>query len=163
MFKFGSWNVWGLNDPSRQVECKNFIVSNKVSLMVIIETNVKYASNSRIIKKIRDVWGWTHNYDAAYNGRLWVGWDKSLISVQILHVDEQMIHMKITTLSDSFACICTAIYAYNAPMQREPLWDRLRNFEIQLPWILLGDYNIVLCQEEHIQGGLLTRKLCTTQ
>lgn len=122
--------------------------------MVIVETKVKYASNSRIMKKIRNVWGWSHNYDASYNGRLWVCWDMSLLDVQVLQIDGQMIHMKVIRLSDNFACNCTAIYAYNAPLQRETLWDRLRNLEIHLPWVLLGDFNTVLYQDENIHGGM---------
>lgn len=153
MLKLAAWNVRGLNDLVRQVEVRNFVASNKISLMVIIETKVKFSSSSVVMKKIRTDWGWAHNYDRAYNGRLWVCWDRCVLAVQILQVDAQLIHMRVDILCDNISFLYSVVYAYNSAAQRESWWNRLRSFDIQLPWILLGDFNTVLVQEVYLQGG----------
>lgn len=153
MFNIAAWNVRGLNDPGREVECRSFISNNRVALMVFIETHVKLANSVSIMKKIRPAWGWAHNYDVAYNGRLWVGWDKEVIDVRVIKIHVQMMHIEVTSLSDHMNFFCSAIYAYNFDTQRCSLWEQLRSLNVQGSWILLGDFNTVLIQEERIQGG----------
>lgn len=85
---------------------------------------------------MRVEWGWARNYDEAYNGRLWIAWDKSLLSIQVLQVDDQIIHMNVIRLKDSFQFLYSAIYAWNSTAQRESLWTKLTRLAIQSPWIL---------------------------
>ncbi|GFS28741.1 hypothetical protein Acr_00g0003640 [Actinidia rufa] len=46
------------------------------------------------------------------------------------------------------------IYAFNSIVGRRPLWDSLYNFNVslELPWLLLGDFNNVLKGEERVNG-----------
>lgn len=62
---------------------------------------------------------------------------------------------------------CTIVYAYNSANHRTPLWQDLQNIgkHITGPWILLGDFNTVLHQDERINYagpvGADTRELQT--
>jgi len=59
-------------------------------------------------------WGsWLHNYDFAYNGRIWFTWDATKLAVTVLAVGDQCLHMKMVDLALNATFYCTVIYAYN--------------------------------------------------
>ena len=69
---------------------------------------------------------------------------QSIFAFLVLDSFHQRITIKIA--SAFHAWVCTAIYANHTPVIRASLWDHLRHLRsaIQLPWILLGDFNEIL-------------------
>lgn len=78
-----SWNVRDLNKSPHQMELINFISANKVSLIGCLETKVKSKKFPMISKRINKAWSWIDNFDCHCNGRICIGWDKSIWSVRL--------------------------------------------------------------------------------
>lgn len=74
MLNLCTWNVRGLNDPSKLVEVKHLVHTHQVIIIAILETRVKFKKYPSIIRKFGNAWSWEHNYAHCDRGRIWVGW-----------------------------------------------------------------------------------------
>lgn len=155
MVKISSWNIRGLNDLNKQRVVRKLICDNKLDVLAIMETRVKYSNSEKVMKKIVNHGSWLHNYSRAYNGRIWVWWNTLRVQLMLITVDDQFMHCKITV--DNLAFYCTFVYAYNCAEQRVCLWEKLLTVSGSCsdPWILLGDFNSMLYPTEKQKGGVL--------
>ncbi|XP_074290503.1 uncharacterized protein LOC141617216 [Silene latifolia] len=92
-------------------------------------------------------------------GRIWILWNPTMFSVQFLDYNAQYIHMCVKDLGTGYNFHLTMVYAFNDTQERKPLWDKLCGFknQIQGPWVICGDYNIVLVPAERL-GGTCTNE-----
>ena len=67
-----SWNIRGLNDPTKVVVVKRLCRQNNIGLLSILETKVKLNKRLAIQKKFGVQWQWICNYDDSPRGRIWV-------------------------------------------------------------------------------------------
>lgn len=60
-------------------------------------------------------------------------------------------------LQSNTKCLVTFMYAMNLPSERAPLWDDLKviSASVNLPWLLMGDFNTTLLYDERIKGGVI--------
>lgn len=82
------WNVRGLNDDIRQFNVKALMKKHKVSVAALLETKIKYGKSSRVLASLGS-WCLLENYDFAHNGRIWVIWDKSKVTVNRISLSDQ--------------------------------------------------------------------------
>lgn len=47
-----AWNVRGMNDPVKVVEINNFLSTNNISVVALVETKIKEKNSKKIQKKI---------------------------------------------------------------------------------------------------------------
>lgn len=72
--------------------------------------------------------------------------------VEILTTSDYSIHTLVKVLNQSYPFLLTAIYASPNFSKRKILWNYLKNFasSVDLPWILLGDFNDMLEENDKI-------------
>jgi hypothetical protein len=70
----------------------------------------------------------------------------------MLHFSTQGIHVQITSLVQQFSFTATFIYGFNTITVRRALWEDLRSWGMDSPWLLLGDFNSILSQEDTHNG-----------
>ncbi|VVA90807.1 unnamed protein product [Arabis nemorensis] len=86
--------------------------------------------------------------------------DLAAFNVTVLFKSPQMITVGIESVwGENFICSC--IYASNFRNDRVTLWEEIRHIHTlyghtNLPWIVLGDFNVILSSDEHsrVQYGL---------
>ncbi|XP_074266088.1 uncharacterized protein LOC141588551 [Silene latifolia] len=146
-----TWNIRGLNDPLKQQEVLQFLLAHRVDCGAIIETHVK---NNAIkeISKVFTGFQLIHNNDYHHNYRIWVLWKPHIISLTVLHKSAQHIHCSLLHLASQRRVEVTFLYAYNARSYRRDLWKALLDISTQatLPWLCLGDFNVVLKMDERL-------------
>ena len=79
-----SWNIRGLNQPHKQDEVRKFISFNKLSLLGILETKVRYGRRDQLAKDLLPSWSFLYNYNVTSHGRIWATWDPSVLLIQLL-------------------------------------------------------------------------------
>ncbi|GFZ01918.1 hypothetical protein Acr_15g0005270 [Actinidia rufa] len=130
-----SWNIRGLKTPLKQNGIFKHVKKNKVVVMGILETKIRnHRIMERIKKKFRD-WEMADNFQHFPNGRiLMIIWKGDMVDLEIKDSNAQVV-------------------------ERRPLWRDLCRFSssIDLPWILLGDFNVVLKGEEKANGLPVTQ------
>ncbi|GLT67469.1 hypothetical protein SLA2020_397770 [Shorea laevis] len=94
-----------------------------------------------------------------YAGGIWVLWDDSRFSVDILSKGPQVIHALVKVCSHpyfaNFNWYLSAVYARPQFEIRCKLWDNLREFSqiINGPWLVIGDFNDITTQSEKFGGN----------
>ena len=79
-----SWNITSLNMPHKQDEVREFIFANKISLLCLNETQVRYSSSVEVCKFLPKGWRVLNNFIHHQNGRICVVWDYSVVDVTLV-------------------------------------------------------------------------------
>lgn len=151
--KIFSWNVRGFNNNVRQAFVKAWINKNRPLIGGILETKVLEDNAPGIISSAFPGWRWENNYSSADLGRIWVVWDPS-ISVVVYKKSAQFILCGVFDPATSTSVTVAFIYGFNTEGQRRELWRDLSELNSSptlrnAPWLLMGDFNQILCSSEH--------------
>lgn len=84
--------------------------------------------------------------------------EDSRLIVDIVTASEYSIHVLIKVPTNSYTFLLTTIYASPSFTNRKILWNYLKDLlpSVRLPWVLLGDFNDMLFQDEKMGGLPLT-------
>lgn len=88
-----TWNVRGLNDPLKQAAVKKLLLTKKISLPGVLEPRVRSDNLDKVWNSFRlDQWTLITNKAQERVARIWLMFDTSKASVQILDTQDQCIH-----------------------------------------------------------------------
>ncbi|KAL0293132.1 UNVERIFIED_CONTAM: hypothetical protein Sangu_3244200 [Sesamum angustifolium] len=145
----GIWNVRGLNRRDHQVAVKELVSEFRLQFLGLLETRVSAVNVSRV-QTFLPRWSWFTDY-AGPGNRIWIAWDDELLDVNVLELDIQFIHCRITIRSAHLSILATVVYGANDTIGRRGLWQKLvilANSISDEPWIVGGDFNTVLDMSE---------------
>ena len=132
---------------------------HRPNILIIIEPRIAEARAQGVI----DTLPYSHSSrvdPVGFSGGIWLLWNEGLsFSVEIITCSEHIIHALIKVHSPSLSFLFTAVYAPPQFNKCKPFWDYLQNLtvNISLPWLLLGDFNDMISEEEKL-GGLLVNR-----
>ncbi|XP_074277298.1 uncharacterized protein LOC141600940 [Silene latifolia] len=123
----------------------------EVDCGAFIETHVKHTT-IKDVRRIFTGYDLVHNSACHYNGRIWVVWKPTLISLSVLHQSAQHIHCSLLHIATQKCIEVTFVYAFNARLDRRILWDHLQGIshQVSVPWLCMGDFNVVLNMDERL-------------
>lgn len=153
MTSFFSWKMRGFNMSRKHLAVHRWILKGKPIFGCLVETRVKQENHSKCMKAALPGWNSITNYDHHRLGKIWFCWSDK-VQVSLLHMSSQVIACAIHVPETEEHFICSAIYASNFESERRQFWEDLRSThaayqQLNLPWILLGDYNVTLSSREH--------------
>lgn len=154
-----SWNIRGLNDPTKTRSLKIFLSDNKVYVIAVLETRVESRNAVKIQNKFGSCWSWSCNSLCNPRGRIWLGWNSLKVTVTVLIIHEQFIHGELADSSGNSIRVFTVVYGLNTVETRKPLWRELTGLAASIgstPLLLLGDFNDVLSQQDRLNGAGIT-------
>ncbi|XP_058783262.1 uncharacterized protein LOC131657933 [Vicia villosa] len=131
------------------------VVPGEGSSGSLLETRVKKDNASKIRQKFGKDWSYLDNYSHHNNGRIWIIWKNQEVQIKLVCEEEQFIHVEVRGLDGSFQYFATIVYAMNQLNRRKVLWEQIDNLgnAINMPWIVMGDYNNVLSSKDRIGGN----------
>ncbi|XP_011016272.1 PREDICTED: uncharacterized protein LOC105119785, partial [Populus euphratica] len=97
-------------------------------------------------------WKVHSNAEVASSARIVVFWNPATVHVELLDVSAQGLHVLISSRVHQFSIYATFVYGFNTLLARRTLWSDLRNWNPNSPWIILGDFNSVLSQDDKHNG-----------
>ena len=142
------WNARGVANKSTQSTIKFLIKAHRISIMAIIEPLIKPNPDlfSRMFglqfKGVND------------NGQIWLFAENGLVTDD-WDSSEQVLHARISSNLFPVPFHISVVYGKCWREGRIPLWDKLRDLATKmegLPWLVGGDFNIFLSEEER-QGS----------
>ncbi|XP_058734312.1 uncharacterized protein LOC131606042 [Vicia villosa] len=103
-------------------------------------------------------WQFVDNYAHHDNGRIWLMWLDTMVSVKVLQMGDQYIHAEVNSLDQKIKYTTTIVYAFNQLEKRKILWNTIENLgtNLRTPWIVMGDFNNVINSQGRIGGTLIT-------
>ena len=150
------WNVRGLNSPLKQHEVAGLMKSKKIDVCGLLETKLSLPKVNCMHRFRLKAWKFVCNAESAAYARIIVFWNPETVKVDMLQFSAQGIHVKVTSLVQQFYFTATFIYGYNTIAARRDLWENLRRWGPDAPWLLLGDFNSILSQEDKHNGELVS-------
>ncbi|XP_027098924.2 uncharacterized protein [Coffea arabica] len=142
------WNIRGASRKDSLRYLNKICKTNKIRLLVLLEP----LSESPQLEVVRRFLGFDRAL-GALNNKVWVLWYNEM-SLSFREMAEQLLHMTI-----DFASGCSvqfsAVYARCTRVGRRELWSAMESLagEVQGPWLLAGDFNVISCMEERVGGA----------
>ncbi|XP_074313985.1 uncharacterized protein LOC141649189 [Silene latifolia] len=149
--KIASWNIRGFNCPIKQQEVRSFLLVNQIDILCLLETRVKSAKAPPIVQDLFGNWNVICNYGQHYNGRIWLFYNPSTISISSQIITSQMICCKAHHYGTNIDFCISMVYGFNNAVARNELWNSLTSYCPFEPWLVMGDFNIVRCPEEKMR------------
>ena len=143
---FGFWNVRGLNDPIKIREVRRLINANDLCLVGLFETRVRETNRLKVQRALLSHWKFYAATAANTSGRIWLCWDPSRCTVDILDVAEQWIHCAVQFVKPAVGMRISFVYGSNDAITRRQLWKFITTtaaVSTFLPWCIRGDLNTV--------------------
>lgn len=145
---------------------KRNIIRWKVTYGAILETRVRQSNLSTLVNSWdRTVWGTFDNCSLDKNCRIFLYWQLDKLDIQVIQFSDQFVHCTFETINKNWKGCVTFIYAQNSVDKRKQLWQTLTDLSkgMNSPWLLLGDFNVVLDSTEKISdsGSLISDELST--
>lgn len=101
-------------------------------------------------------WNWISNNSCGTRGtRIIICWDPNRVNLMVLKQSDQVIHCQ-GNITDKRSFFCSFVYASNHHVHRRELWSSLcthKHFVSNIPWAVLGDFNVGLNMEDHSRGS----------
>ncbi|KAL0302151.1 UNVERIFIED_CONTAM: hypothetical protein Scaly_3040800 [Sesamum calycinum] len=145
-----AWNVRGLNGVAHQKSVGQLVGEFNIKFLGLLETRVR-ASNAQSIQNYTlPSWKWFVDYNEP-GSRIWLTWCEEEIGVEILVVDKQFIHCRVTNKGEHTKCLITVLYGANELIARREMWQGLIQISRSIsdePWMVMGDFNAVLDDSE---------------
>ncbi|KAL0289716.1 UNVERIFIED_CONTAM: hypothetical protein Sradi_7067000 [Sesamum radiatum] len=86
--------------------------------------------------------------------QIWLFWGPN-VRCQVLVDHGQLLHVRLESNKWPKPLFVTAVYAKCDTIERRALWDTLRAVSVVAsPWIVGGDFNIVLSPDERSGGSI---------
>ena len=133
---------------------RNIVGKRKISFLGLVET--KHRRSIRI--RMKRIWG-NDEFDICEvfandtnGGGVIASWDKNTFSVSNKHSRNRWILLKGFIKSHNLQCCVGVIYGQNDRVQRQALFEEIRHKveAINIPILLMGDFNVVLNAGERI-------------
>lgn len=152
---FCSYNVRGLNSKVQFI--RDFIKSNKINLIGLMETRVKKDIAKILSSEINRSFCWLDNYDYHFGGRIWIGFNKYFWDISVVAKSAQHITCKAFNKQSRVAFTISFIYGFNTGLARRGLWGELEHVSSIVgnsAWVLSGDFNVCLDVNEKVGGNI---------
>ena len=153
--KMISWNCQGAGNEMFRDHAYELHRRHRPNMLIIIEPRIAEARAQAVI----DTLPYTHSYrvdPTGYSGSIWLLWNEiPTFFVEIITRSEHSIHALVKVHSPSISFLLTTVYAPPQFHKRKLFWECLQNLarHISLPWVLLGDFNDMISDDEKL-GGL---------
>ncbi|GJR99937.1 RNA-directed DNA polymerase, eukaryota, reverse transcriptase zinc-binding domain protein [Tanacetum coccineum] len=150
-------NTKGMCKESKQKELKNFIAEEKIHVCAILETHLKTKSINKARDYVFGIWRWISNVaHSPTSCRIVVGWNVAEVDVMVIQSCSQTILYLVEIIQTKVRFFVSFVYASNSCVERRNLWNELnmhKNSVSHKAWILMGDFNVTLKPEEHLNGS----------
>lgn len=153
-----SWNVRGLNTPNKKKEAKRLCSMKEVGLAGLLETKKKGNKINKISTNMIGGWSFVTNLFNHYNGRICITWRPDYFIIVPITMADQMITCEVEYISLQVTFHLFFVDAHNTKEERKELWRSLMDHyaTCSKPWLVLGDFNIVLKTTDKIGCNPMT-------
>jgi exonuclease III len=140
------WNVRGLNYPAKRNAVREFVAALHVNLVCFQETKVEFVDSFLVLQCLGPSFdGFAFLPADDTRGGILLAWDSSVLQVSNVSIDRFALTGEVRT-RDNARWWLTTVYG---PQSREDKIAFLEELEIRRllcpgPWLLLGDFNIIL-------------------
>lgn len=150
-YKFISWNVRGVNQKEKRLAIRQTIILEKPDIVCLQETKVSIMTN-RMAKELcgRKLARFETRDAEGTRGGILIAWDTRKFSMMSATVRTYSLSILFTNQEDSSTFLYTGVYGPSIRANRTSFFEELSSIKPtnNTPWILSGDFNVTMRQEE---------------
>lgn len=143
------WNIWGIHQRQNTDHLMVLLKQHNIQLLVILEPKAAHSELPRFAYNM----GFSQFYHGGENNQyIWILW-KPPIQILPMHTNSQSIMVKVQ-IPHQPDCMVSWVYARCVTRICQQLWDHLNYLSqnIQIPWMISGDFNEIYSLSEKIGG-----------
>jgi exonuclease III len=155
--KIITWNVRGLNDKSKRSSIRNFIKSKNPDIVCLQETKLSLVPENIY----RQIFG--RRYDKGIcllaqgtSGGIILTWKKSMFTCDGRILKENVITADLRLMMDDQMIKITGVYGPTIGTHRTEFLQQIREQKPMHdePWMICGDFNLILKSQERTSGNM---------
>jgi len=150
--KIAVWNIRGIGSSSKKRIIRSLIREEGIDIIGLVESK----HNEVTLHDMNRCWG---NQDVEWlqvpageggSGGMILSWIKDIFILEEHKTTQYWILALGILQQNNFRCNICTVYAPNDQTGRLDVWNQLREMKANSPdpWILMGDFNEVLCPQE---------------
>jgi len=149
------WNIRGFHLPLKQKGVEAMVRKREIGLLAVLETKLSESALDVFLRRRFIGWKQVNNFASHGGGRILILYDPLKIQLDTLEVLPQIIHCRVVCKLSSVSFIGSFVYGFHSIVTRRSLWENLIRWGVTLsePWLLMGDFNNILRQEERVCGA----------
>ncbi|XP_026442693.1 uncharacterized protein LOC113342339 [Papaver somniferum] len=141
------WNINGVAKVEAGQKLRELVHDLKPEILCVAEPKIKFSD--KVICKL-NLTGFMRkvvHYSSMHNiGNLWILWSANIEEPEVVNMTRQAITVRTEGVLISF------VHASYIQVFRRRLWSQLSAVDTTTPWLIMGDFNCVLRQDEK-KGG----------
>ncbi|XP_026448377.1 uncharacterized protein LOC113348737 [Papaver somniferum] len=141
------WNVNGVSKVEAGLKLRELVKEFKSVLMCIAEPKIPYSDGVMLRLNLAGFFKKAvHNSTSSSIGNLWILWSEDIDEPVVLNMTRQAITVKTEGV------FISCVHASYIQVFRRRLWSQLSVVDSTTPWLVIGDFNCVLRNDEK-KGG----------
>ncbi|KAJ0984926.1 hypothetical protein J5N97_003282 [Dioscorea zingiberensis] len=146
------WNCRGASNPRTVSRIKSLMKSCQPDLVCLVETRANDNCVIKLCKTFSRCWEWAAIPAQGMSGGIITFWKQEVGMVTPIAHTHSSLHLIISSEKPK-QWILSVIYNSQHVHVQKSLWNDLSVFStFNLPWVILGDFNAILNNEEN-RGG----------
>ncbi|KAJ0967671.1 hypothetical protein J5N97_024588 [Dioscorea zingiberensis] len=146
------WNCRGLSNGKTISRIKSLLRNHQPDIVCLVETRADEKRTINFCDKFRRMWEWAAIPARGMSGGIITLWKQGVGLVTPIANSRFSLHLVLTTERPKEWILSVVYNAQSVHLQKN-LWHDLNSISsLNLPWILMGDFNAILNSEEH-RGG----------
>ncbi|XP_041999896.1 uncharacterized protein LOC121749390 [Salvia splendens] len=152
-----TWNIRGLQQPSKQAAIVDFVKAYGIDILGILETKMDPDNLKYFLRNYFPDWKSANNFQVISNGRMLLMWNPAKADVDPIMVEAQTINVKIRCMLSNNYFIFSLVYGLYSPTDRLSMWDSLIEFISEdQPALVSGNLNCVMSPDERMGDRVAT-------
>uniref|UniRef100_A0A6N2LM18 Reverse transcriptase domain-containing protein n=1 Tax=Salix viminalis TaxID=40686 RepID=A0A6N2LM18_SALVM len=131
---------------------------NKVDVCGLLETKLRSSKVEALQKFQLKRWKFWTNVVASSTARIIIFWNPSTVKVVFVNCSAQGVHVVISSLVSQVSFHATFVYGLYTIVDRRDLWASMRMWCPSGPWLVLGDFNSILSQDDKLNGNVVSMR-----
>lgn len=144
------WNYRGARSKELVRQMREYINLHNPVIVILMELRINGEMADSICKRLGKRC-WIRSDLEGLSGGIWCLWNDDKITVELRYAHPNFLHLAVSS-SKGRSWELTAIYTQPHASRRSCLWGKLDELRVEGPWVLMGDFNCVLHNEERSLG-----------
>ncbi|KAJ0963505.1 hypothetical protein J5N97_028627 [Dioscorea zingiberensis] len=146
------WNCRGSSSPKIVGRIKDLMKTHHPDIVCLVETRADEQRAIKFCEKFTRMWHWAALPARGMSGGIITLWKQRVGQVTPISYSHYSLHLIISALKPEEWILSVIYNPLNIHLQRT-VWHDLSNIStLNLPWVLVGDFNSILHPGEH-KGG----------
>ncbi|KAK4284270.1 hypothetical protein QN277_001125 [Acacia crassicarpa] len=147
------WNCRGAGSQAFPLTTRDIVNKYGITILCLLEPHISGVRADKVSRRL-GFSNWIRVESTGFSGGIWLLWNKDDFEITFLTSTTQLIYCQVKERDSNIVSLMTFVYGETSSVGRIALWNSLRSLATNsnLPWLVLGDFNIFLSLSDKLGG-----------